>query len=989
MATTNEKIKEILSLLNQIRNNIGSVVVYQKEVILVRTIVISSVRAIMKSSLMTAVEYSPNESKEFRKFKNTLQGLHDLVRMLSGDIWTSVALEWEVQKPTKDLFKYMQKMSIHLQKLGIEIPKYSPTDDDINADYLAIYKIFQSANGSEAKVTERLNSISKYLIEHGVELPPSPESAEIRTIFAEIPQFHVDRDDFILENQIGRGSSGIVYKAKQKSTGNTVAVKELTSMNLDKYEVASLRREVVCLSSVKYKYLIDFIGATTTSPYWIVTTFMPGNSLFARLKEPVPGNGLDPNQLTIIAYEIAEGMAYLHSKNIIHRDLKTLNILLDEKNEPRICDFGISRQCDNMMTGLVGTFNYMAPEIIAKTGYNLKADVFSFGMMLWEMIKKEIPFNDLGPMNAGRAILNGQRPQIPRSTPKPLQQLIKDCWQFDIERRPSFVEILSRMRKEIICFSGADQNEMKKFYLAKADEYQKNEKEKKNVLQTISMREKDIDNMTKDILNIPLHEKSENDSDEREIAFKYTDELIGLMNCQDLVVFFLQNKGIKAILMLFKQKNNDAPKLLMHVLQYMTDEECKKVFTKIMKEGEIETAEKIVKSKNQSINFTKLIEPFIQDLLGFKSSSLLNYFILKADPNIIPIFKITDAIGLHSFDAIERLINYKRLEIPSDFTYIHSCIISSSNSTEQLCSTKISLCFNEKLFHELLISNCNKLISSVFKLSDIKTIGQFLYRACQYEEASKTTLANETFLKSNLKSPYILMIFIQISRYHSNKIISSNWFLPELYKQLQERVNIEIILRICGVLSINPAFSKKTDILNQILVLLKEDEYSSIEIPLVIGIFSNVKFDKIDVYYPQFLSLASQNSPIAGKALCIISNIGLPAPNSRQCARLLDAIEQFYEKGIDNDGIAASCKLIRTMSSNDSYRQIVSKYKFEEKINKWVQKLENPHLTLASLSLFELFGYKAEQKTLFAAEEACKKIGSSNEKFLNLIKILT
>ena len=220
MATTNEKIKEILSLLNQIRNNIGSVVVYQKEVILVRTIVISSVRAIMKSSLMTAVEYSPNESKEFRKFKNTLQGLHDLVRMLSGDIWTSVALEWEVQKPTKDLFKYMQKMSIHLQKLGIEIPKYSPTDDDINADYLAIYKIFQSANGSEAKVTERLNSISKYLIEHGLELPPSPESAEIRTIFAEIPQFHVDRDDFILENQIGRGSSGIVYKAKQKSTGN-------------------------------------------------------------------------------------------------------------------------------------------------------------------------------------------------------------------------------------------------------------------------------------------------------------------------------------------------------------------------------------------------------------------------------------------------------------------------------------------------------------------------------------------------------------------------------------------------------------------------------------------------------------------------------------------------------------------------------------------------------------------------------------------------
>ncbi|OHT07311.1 TKL family protein kinase [Tritrichomonas foetus] len=1021
---TNEKIKEILSLLNQIRNNIGSVVVYQKEVILVRTIIISSIRSIMKSPLMTASEYSPNELKGFRKFKNTLQGLHDLVRMLSGDVWTSVALEWPVQKPTKDLFKYMQKISDQLSKFKIEIPRYSPSEDDLSADYLAIFKIFQSANGTEAKVTERLNSVSKYLLDHGVELPPSPESVEIRTIFAEIPQFHVERDDFVLENQIGRGSSGIVYKALQKSTGKLVAVKELTSMNLDKYEVASLRREVVCLSTLKHKYLIDFIGATTTSPYWLVTTFMPGNSLFARLKESQ--SCLGANQLTIIAYEIAEGMAYLHSKNIIHRDLKTLNILLDENMEPRIGDFGISRQCENMMTGLVGTFNYMAPEIIAKTGYNLKADIFSYGMMLWEMIKREIPFNDLGPMNAARAILNGQRPQIPRYTPKSLQQLIKDCWQVDIERRPTFAEILTRMRKELILFPGADQNELKKFYLAKTDEIQNREKEKKNVLQSISMYETNIGDMTTDILN------SKDD-------YKYVQELINIMNCEDLIIFFIQNNGIKAIIKLFKLKNKEASLLLLHIARYLSEDEVFKIYRNILKCNEIEAAEKLMKARS-SIDYTKLIEPFVPRLLSSFSSSpsknptktsmlsssdsdssssssdsdssltlsisstksnskskvhskndkpknksnsheqvvkkpifLLNYYIMNT--NALPIFQLEDAINLQSFESLEKLIKCNALKIPVDNTEVLTSLIltNTKNTTEQLCAVRISLCLHENLFMDFM--NNSKLIKAVIKLNDIKLIGRFLYRVSQYENGAKMVLSNESFLRANISSPFILMIFIQITRFYGQKLLSSSWFISTLQKQLQDKSNIEIILRICGVLSLIPEFSERKEILIQILTLLKEDEYSSKEIPLVIGVFFNCKFNAIDLYYSQFLLLASQDSPMAGKALKALTKTELPASKSRQCSRLFDAIENFYEKGEDIDGISASCDLIKKMAVNDLYRQLTDKYRFEEKLNRWVQKLKNPHLVISTLDIFKLFGYKADQKTLFAVEEAIKKLG--------------
>ena len=104
--------------------------------------------------------------------------------MLSRYVWTSVALEWTVEKPILDLSSYellMNQISEQLSKLKIVIPQYSPSEENISSDYLAIYKIFQSAKGNELKVRERLNSIIKYLDEHNIQRPSSHESLDIRT----------------------------------------------------------------------------------------------------------------------------------------------------------------------------------------------------------------------------------------------------------------------------------------------------------------------------------------------------------------------------------------------------------------------------------------------------------------------------------------------------------------------------------------------------------------------------------------------------------------------------------------------------------------------------------------------------------------------------------------------------------------------------------------------------------------------------------------
>ena len=135
-------------------------------------------------------------------------------------------------------------------------------------------------------------------------------------------------------------------------------------------------------------------------------------------------------------------MAYLHSRNIIHRDLKPSNILLTNENRAKIADFGMSvTNFGQELTAETGTYRWMAPEVIRHESYSSNADVYSFGIVLWQLITREIPFSTLSPVQTAYAVAEGDRPTIPTSTPEPLQRIIRACWDKDSHKRPSFTYI--------------------------------------------------------------------------------------------------------------------------------------------------------------------------------------------------------------------------------------------------------------------------------------------------------------------------------------------------------------------------------------------------------------------------------------------------------------------------------------------------------------------------------------------------------------------
>lgn len=198
------------------------------------------------------------------------------------------------------------------------------------------------------------------------------------------------------------------------------------------------------MRKVRHKNVVQFIGACTKPPnLCILTEFMPGGSVYDFLHKQ-KGTFKFPSLLKV-AIDISKGMNYLHQNNIIHRDLKAANLLMDENEVVKVADFGVARvkAQSGVMTAETGTYRWMAPEVIEHRPYDHKADVFSFGVVLWELLTGKVPYDYLTPLQAAVGVVQkGLRPTIPKNTHPRLAELLERCWQQDPTLRPDFTEIL-------------------------------------------------------------------------------------------------------------------------------------------------------------------------------------------------------------------------------------------------------------------------------------------------------------------------------------------------------------------------------------------------------------------------------------------------------------------------------------------------------------------------------------------------------------------
>jgi len=262
----------------------------------------------------------------------------------------------------------------------------------------------------------------------------------------------IRREQLIFGSQLGSGGSAQVYRGSWM--GQEVAIKKISGVG----HLEEMKKEVNALRRLRHPRLVRFIGACVEPPLLLVVTeLMLGGSLHERIfsrNQSQPQ--LEVVQRWLIACHMAEGLAFLHSQRVVHRDMKSMNVLLDAQENAKICDFGLAQQMEathivRKLDGEGGSPRYMAPELYdaAHGKITEKVDIWAVGCILIELFGNVLPYADCSTMAqlSARILVDRRSPDVPPMVPPPLTALIRACTNFDPCKRLTGTDLIAELSK--------------------------------------------------------------------------------------------------------------------------------------------------------------------------------------------------------------------------------------------------------------------------------------------------------------------------------------------------------------------------------------------------------------------------------------------------------------------------------------------------------------------------------------------------------------
>ncbi|CAD8182325.1 unnamed protein product [Paramecium pentaurelia] len=239
--------------------------------------------------------------------------------------------------------------------------------------------------------------------------------------------------DYDIMNTLGTGSFGRVRLAKQKSNNKYVALKMLKKIEILRLkQVDHIISEFNILKQIKHPFLIEMNGYTQDERYlYFVLEYIQGGELFTYLRN---AGTVQNEEAQFYSAQVVLMFEYLHTKNIVYRDLKPENLLVQSDGYLKLTDFGFAKVVEDRTYTLCGTPEYLAPEILLNKGHSKPVDWWCLGIFLYEMLAGIDPFNDEDPMAIYQKILKG-KVKFPRNFDNEAKSLVKYLLEQDVTKR--------------------------------------------------------------------------------------------------------------------------------------------------------------------------------------------------------------------------------------------------------------------------------------------------------------------------------------------------------------------------------------------------------------------------------------------------------------------------------------------------------------------------------------------------------------------------